>query len=118
MMVLIFLASNTPGRDLPIFGYSDLVAKKGGHVVGYALLGLAYLYAMTPRGFVASRAAWIAVMLATCFALSDEIHQVYIPGRGASARDVLIDAAGATLGVGLRLRSQRRSAADGRTPVA
>jgi VanZ family protein len=118
MMALIFLASNTPGRDLPHFGYSDLVAKKGGHVVGYALLALAYLYAIGPRGLIAPRAAWIAVTLATVFALSDEIHQVFIPGRSAAAGDVMIDAAGAILGVGLRLLRQRRRAALGAPPLA
>jgi VanZ family protein len=109
-MTVIFLASDTPGRELPNFGYSDLLAKKGGHIVGYALLGLAYLHAIAPRGFVPPRVAWIAVLLATLYAVSDEVHQIYVPGRSAGARDVLIDAAGATLGAGLRLLRQGRRA--------
>jgi VanZ family protein len=118
MMVLIYLASDTPSRELPQFGLLDFLAKKGGHVIGYALLGLAYLNALAPTGSFAPRTAWIAVLLATLYAVSDEIHQVYVPGRGASARDVMIDAAGATLGVSLRLWRQARRAGAPRAPLA
>jgi VanZ family protein len=117
-MAVIFLASNTPDYDLPHFGFGDFSAKKGGHLVGYALLGLAYLHAIAPRGSVPPRAAWIAALLATLYALSDEMHQVYIPGRGAAATDVLIDAVGAILGVSLRLLRQRRQAIPKAAPPA
>ena len=120
MMLLIYLASDTPGRELPSFGVVDLLAKKGGHVVGYALLGLSYLHALVPRGALSPQTARIAVVLAVLYAMSDEIHQVFVPGRGAGARDVLIDAVGASLGVslGLRLRRQGRPAGPESTPLA
>ncbi|MBQ4324706.1 MAG: VanZ family protein [Clostridia bacterium] len=35
------------------------------------------------------------------FAACDELHQLTVPGRGASVRDVLIDTAGAALGLAL-----------------
>jgi VanZ family protein len=120
MMLLIYLASDTPGRELPSFGVGDLLAKKGGHVVGYALLALSYLHALAPRGALSPQTARIAVLLAVLYAMSDEIHQVFVPGRGAGARDVLIDAVGASLGVslGLRLRRQGRPAGAESTPLA
>ncbi len=117
-MAVIFLASNTPASDLPSFGLWDLAAKKGGHVVGYALLGLAYLHAMEPRGLAHLRLARIAVLLAALYAVSDEVHQVFVPGRGASVRDVLIDTVGASLGVGLRLFRQGRRASATSAPLA
>jgi VanZ family protein len=118
MMAVIFLASNTPARDLPSFGLLDVVAKKGGHVVGYAVLGLAYLHAILPRGLADPRLARVAVLLAALYAVSDEIHQVFVPGRGASVRDVLIDTVGASLGVGLRLFRQGRRASAQSAPFA
>ncbi len=120
MMVLIYLASGTPGRELPNFGLVDLLAKKGGHVVGYALLGLSYLHALAPRGAIAAQTARLAVLLAVLYALSDEVHQVFVPGRGPGAGDVLIDTVGATLGVslGFRLRRQGLRAGAESTPLA
>ena len=120
MMAVIYLASDTPGRELPNFGLLDLLAKKGGHVVGYALLGLSYLNALAPRGVIPPQTARIAVLLAVLYAVSDEVHQVFVAGRGAGARDVLIDTAGATLGVGvgLRLRRPGRRAGAESTPLA
>jgi VanZ family protein len=114
MMGLIFLASDTPGPDLPHFGALDFAMKKGGHVVGYALLGLAYLHALAPQGAARPRMAALAVLLAALYAASDEVHQRLTPDRGPSGRDVLIDTGGASLGVGLRLLRQavRRASAD------
>ena len=107
MMGLIFLASSTPGHDLPNFGVLDLVAKKGGHFVGYALLGLAYLHALAPGGVARPRAAVVAVLLAAAYGATDEFHQAFTPGRGPSITDVVIDTIGAGVGVGLRLLASR-----------
>ena len=43
VMALIFAASSLSKNELPNLGTWDLPAKKGGHAVGYALLGGAYL---------------------------------------------------------------------------
>jgi hypothetical protein len=57
-----------------------------------------------PRGLIAPRAAWIAVTLATVFALSDEIHQRLHPGRSAAAvRRADRRGPAPSWGVGLRL---------------
>lgn len=109
MMALIYVASDMPGLDLPKVGTVDPLVRKAGHVVGYALLGLAYLHALVPRGVVRLRAAVFAVGLATAYGATDEIHQSFVPGRGPAVTDVLIDTVGASLGVGLRrLRQARR----------
>ena len=33
------------------------------------------------------------------YAISDEIHQYFVPGRSAEIRDVLIDVLGANIGI-------------------
>lgn len=113
MMAVIFLASDTRGADLPRFGVLDFAAKKGGHLVGYALLGLAYLHALVPQGPTRPRMAALAVLLAALYGVTDEGHQSLTPGREPSARDVVVDTVGAGLGVGLRLLRQA-----GRRPPA
>ena len=40
-----------------------------------------------------------SVVLCMLYAITDEIHQYFVPGRSCELRDVLIDTAGALLGV-------------------
>jgi VanZ family protein len=45
------------------------------------------------------RRALAAVAIAAIYSLSDEFHQLFVPGRGASLVDCGIDAAGAAVGM-------------------
>lgn len=40
-----------------------------------------------------------AIIFTFCYAVSDEVHQLFVPGRSGEVRDVLIDTAGACIGV-------------------
>ena len=109
LMAVIFAASATPGEDLPNAGDWDTVFKKGGHLLGYALLGVAYL-----RGLAGSRRPTVrdvgaAVLLAALYATSDELHQRFTPGRTPAVTDVVIDVTGAAGGAALRWRGRRGS---------
>lgn len=96
MMALIFGFSSLPASALPHLGALDVLVKKGGHALGYGLLGLAYFYALPPRLTYGYR--WVlALLMAVLFALSDEYHQSFVEGRNSTITDVLIDAAGASL---------------------
>jgi VanZ family protein len=94
LMAVIFFLSGQPASNLPFFGEYDVLIKKLGHATGYALLGLAYYFALPPRLRVGYRWA-LALLMAILFALSDEFHQSFIEGRTSSLVDVLIDTAGA-----------------------
>ena len=78
-------------------GSWDLILKKSGHLWIYALLGGAILWALAPwkihRPVLAS---WVLTVL---YAFSDELHQYFVPGRGATLIDVGIDAVGAAIGI-------------------
>ena len=108
MMSVIFGFSATPASSLPTFGLLDLLVKKGGHMTGYALLAISYTWAL--EGKTAHQrvlpAAW---SLAVFYAVTDELHQSFVPGRHASAADVLIDAVGAALGLYLWFRLKNYS---------
>ena len=41
----------------------------------------------------------ISVIICILYAVSDEIHQSFVPGRSAQIIDILIDSIGATLGI-------------------
>lgn len=107
-MALIFVASAQPKGVVPDFGAHDWGVKKTAHVLGYALLGVAYLRGLAGGRPPTWRQAALAVALAALYGATDEYHQSFVPDRGANLLDVGIDTLGATVGVGVRLALQRR----------
>ena len=96
LMIIIFLASGTPSTILPDYGVWDTFIKKGGHVLGYALLANSFWYGF---GFQAEK-AWKAWGLAVIYAMTDEYHQSFTSGRHPSLVDVfLFDGGGSLLGL-------------------
>jgi len=103
MMSAIFVFSSIPSDEMIDFGWADFLVKKSGHMLGYALLAVSYAWGM--RDAPSSR-AWIFAVL---YAASDEFHQHFVAGRHASPMDILIDAAGAAIGLWVWTRLVRYS---------
>jgi len=82
----------------------QLVVRKGGHLSEYAVLGMLFWNAWRkpvrrdPRPWRWSEAG-IALAFSAAYAISDEIHQAFVPGRQAQVTDVFIDTAGAAIGL-------------------
>jgi VanZ family protein len=110
IMVIIFIASSTPGNDIPGFGGWDTFVKKGAHMAGYALLAVGYLHALSNSAKASRTLFIIAILLAGLYAATDEFHQSFTPGRNSSIRDVGIDALGALIGTAIwaRIFTQRQ----------
>ena len=71
--------------------------RKGGHFLGFGLLGLAWLRAWwitLPRSVFLTDAL-LALIGTAMTASADELHQAYLPGRTGTPWDVLIDCTGA-----------------------
>ena len=99
IMAVIFIFSSTPAADLPNYGFWDTLVKKGGHITGYGLLASAYWYGL---GFDWKK-GWLAWFLAILYAITDEFHQSFVPGRHPSPVDVLLfDGGGAAIALVVR----------------
>jgi VanZ family protein len=97
VMLLIFSLSSIPGSNLPhLFSFQDVVL----HAIIYAVLGFSYSGALKSNFSAQHRHRRIALAALLClfYGLSDEFHQMFIPGRTAALDDVLVDAAGGLLG--------------------
>ena len=65
------------------------------HFAEYAVLAALLWLALHSTPALACRAAPLAFAVAVLYAVSDEFHQSFVPGRYPDVRDVLVDAAGA-----------------------
>lgn len=108
LMGVIFALSAQPSLDSGL-GVIDQIGRKLIHFGEYALLCFLWWRALasvtSPR-----RAALLAFVLASGYAVTDEFHQSFVEGRHGNALDWLIDSAGAAV-VALRLGIRDRSAA-------
>lgn len=92
---LIFALSSVP--DLGTGLSFDYPLRKLGHLAEYAALFALLRRALAREGLAPRAAGALAFVLSVLYALSDEYHQSFVPGRAGRASDVLVDAAGALL---------------------
>jgi len=74
--------------------------RKSGHVSEYGVLAILVICALkTPRN---PQPNWrLALAICALYAASDEFHQTFVPTRDGTVHDVLIDTAGASVGLGV-----------------
>lgn len=75
--------------------YADAYASWAAHFIEYGVLGVAFYWAIRRQWPSFRRAALAAWALVIVYALSDELHQAFVPGRQPDYRDILTDGAGA-----------------------
>jgi len=73
--------------------------RKYAHGVVYLVLGMLVMNAFAVSGIRGCKAFIFSLIFCLIYAASDEIHQLFVPGRGAKETDVLIDALGAVIGM-------------------
>lgn len=92
-MGFIFFLSSQP--HLPRYPHHliDFFLKKVAHLLEYAVLAI-----LLHRG-VGSEGGWWALLIGGLYALSDEFHQSFVPGRNAELLDLALDILGVVLGL-------------------
>ena len=121
IMVFIFIQSALPGHvsgaesgffvsmlhkltDVD-FDVLSLIVRKTAHFTEYMMLGISLAVNVSDwrksKGadlstFALWRTAWL---IGTIYAVTDEIHQYFVPERACAVTDMLIDSAGVAVGV-------------------
>ena len=94
-MAAIFYVSSLP-EPPPILAGSD----KSLHLSAY--FGLTLVVVRAVAGGLAQRigirTAVVALLIAIGYGVTDEVHQMFVPGRSADVYDLLSDATGAVAG--------------------
>jgi VanZ family protein len=90
----IFYLSNIPGLNTG-WGIWDFILRKIAHMLEYFILA-ALLYRAFKGSFKLSafHLTFWPLFLSFLYAVSDEVHQSFVPTRSPSVKDVLIDSIG------------------------
>jgi VanZ family protein len=124
-MLIIFLFSSEPAavsslRSAVIVevvkvisggAFSDILtflARKSAHIFLYSVLGILMYIVIRTYDLHIKKVIVAAVLLVFLYAVSDEVHQTNIPGRSGEVRDVLIDTAAGSLGIGVAYTALRK----------
>ena len=86
------------GRETIVFA-----VRKGAHFTEYLILGAVLVSAVkewrVAPGLLMAGGAPAAWLIGTAYAVTDEFHQSFVPGRSCELRDVVIDSCGVVTGV-------------------
>ena len=74
------------------------ITRKSAHFIGYMILGILAILLFLQYENIKYK-GWSAFLLSVLYAISDEVHQLFVPGRSGQVKDVLIDSCGAALGI-------------------
>jgi len=94
---VIFYLSSLPNLATP-WGTWDIILRKGAHITEYGILAFLVWRAIfhSIKIDLSKTYAWSGA-ISLLYAVSDEIHQIFVPTRHGSIYDILIDG----LGIGL-----------------
>lgn len=77
----------------------DHPVRKTAHATEYAILGMLLFGAAYQTREQRRRTAVLSWGIGTFYAATDEIHQIFVPGRSGQITDVMIDSSGVAVGV-------------------
>lgn len=93
------------------------IVRKTAHFSEYALLGMLLTGVCLSFGKSYGVTFTVSQAVSSLYAVSDELHQYFVPGRSCQLSDMLLDSCGAAVGIGMLLlliwlirRKKRRSA--------
>ncbi len=91
--VIIFILSSIPGNDYPksVFNYSYIA-----HFLEFFVLAVLSLKA---AGVNKNKQIYLTLICCGLYALSDELHQLFVINRSSSFLDWLVDFFGIILGI-------------------
>jgi VanZ family protein len=98
--ILIFIGSSIPSDAIPkhvVFSQDKLI-----HMAIYGVLAVLLYRGIRRRAVTRwDVAAWVTLAVSVVYGASDEFHQHFVPGRTMDMFDLIADAMGAALAIGI-----------------
>jgi len=103
--VIVTVAKFFAGHDLSAREQQEkidqyvVLVRKGAHLSIYFLLGFLVISLLKEYVSIHPKHIFYAFLFCFLYACSDEVHQLFVPGRSGSIIDVGIDSIGSILGI-------------------
>lgn len=99
-MSIIYYLSSRSSTGIGGSYYFQFLIHKSLHIFVYGLLANSYYYGLKKTSQLSVRKVfYLSLLFSAIYGATDEIHQFFVPGRGAKYTDVLFDILGAYLGL-------------------
>ena len=96
---VIFIFSSFSSIATSEIFWQDFILKKTAHIIEYAIFATLLFRSLKESGADRKKAGFLALLIAFLYAITDEIHQSFTPGREPRFRDIIFDTIGATFAV-------------------
>ena len=77
-----------------LYSKANFIVRKSAHFMLYAVLAFFVYHLLLEYKTNNTKAIFVAAIICFLYAASDEVHQIFIPGRAGQIRDVFIDFSG------------------------
>lgn len=106
-MGLIFYLSGQPFLSSGFTPKEDFILRKIAHIGEFAILTFLFFRALKNHKIFSNPILWSAIF-SIIYAISDEVHQLFVLGRAGKAEDVITDGIGVLIAAGLVWREEKR----------
>lgn len=87
-----------PSIDLNM-GRTNHYIRKSAHFFSYMILSILLMNIFKIMKVEGVEKIFLTLLICIIWAITDEIHQLFVPGRGGQLKDVFIDTGGSILGI-------------------
>lgn len=98
VLIRNFINQVLPNLDISIETLNHFI-RKSAHFCVYLALGFLVKNAFHVSDYLKIKGSFYALIISVLYAISDEYHQMFVPGRGPGVKDVIIDSLGALTGI-------------------
>ena len=94
---VIFWFSSLPSVHTSKVYWQDFIIKKVAHITEYGILAILCYRGLINSGIKRNKTIKSTILLTFIYAITDEFHQKFTPGREPAIRDVIFDLTGSSL---------------------
>lgn len=99
ILKMISLFVSNLGANDSLVNQFDYIVRKSAHAFNYLILAMIIVNTFYVIGIKRLHAFGYSIAITVLYAITDEIHQLFVPGRGCMLSDVIIDSIGVSLGL-------------------
>ncbi len=98
-VVSVVSSENKTESEVNSFAIKNFVkVRKSAHFIEYLCLGILVINVIKDYKKINISLLIVGIVFCVLYAVSDEVHQIYVPGRSCEIRDICIDSIGSIIG--------------------